>query len=84
MASREQVAHLLRRTGFGIRRGQIDQLVSSDIHELIDERLADTGWALSAEEAEARDFDDIEYNTLAEEWLDRMLSPDAGLHERIV
>ena len=84
MASREQVAHLLRRTGFGIRRGQIDQLVSSDIHELIDERLADTGWALSAEEAEARDFDDIEYNTLAEEWLDRMLSPDAGLHERMV
>lgn len=84
MASREQVAHLLRRTGFGIRRGQIEALVSSDIHDLIDDRLADEGWALSAEEAEARNFDDIEWNTLAQEWLDRMLSPEAALHERMV
>ncbi len=84
MATQQQVAHLLRRTGFGIRPGQIQSLLSTDIHELIDERIADEGWALRASEAEARNFDDVEWNTLATEWIDRMLSVDAGLHERMV
>ncbi len=84
MATQEQAAHLLRRTGFGIGPGQIDRLVARDIHDLIDERIADEGWALSAEEAEDRDFDDNEWDTLGREWIDQMLSPETGLHERMV
>ena len=83
MASPEQVAHLLRRTGFGIRPGQMDAMAPFDIHDLIDERIADDGWALSAEDAENRNFDDVEWNTLSEDWVNQMLSPDTGLHERM-
>ncbi len=83
MASLEQVAHLLRRTGFGIRPGQVQRLVRSDIHDLIDEVLSDGGWALSAEEAESRNFDDVQWDTLATEWIDQMLSPSTSLHERM-
>lgn len=83
MASPEQVAHLLRRTGFGIRPGQIDAFARIDIHDLIDERIADVGWALSENEAEARNFDDVEWDTLSREWIDQMLSPSSGLHERM-
>ncbi len=83
MATPQQVAHLLRRTGFGIRPGQIDALSRFDIHELIDERIADSGWALSAEEAEARNFDEVEWDTLSREWIDQMLTPETGLHERM-
>lgn len=83
MATLEQVAHLLRRTGFGIRPGRIQQLVSSDIHDLIDEVITDEGWSLSAEEAENRNFDDVQYDTLASEWIDQMLLPSSGLHERM-
>lgn len=84
MATREQTAHLLRRTGFGIWPGQVDELSSRDIHDLIDERIADEGWALSAAEAENRNFDDVRWDTLATEWIDQMLSRETGLHERMV
>ena len=67
MATREQTAHLLRRTGFGIWPGQVDELSSRDIHDLIDERIADEGWALSAAEADNRNFDDVRWDTLATE-----------------
>ena len=85
MATPEQVAHLLRRTGFGISPGHVESLQSRDIHDLIDERLSDEGWALSESEASERFADDeAEWYTLPEEWTNRMLSPDAGLHERMV
>ena len=83
MASPEQAAHLLRRTGFGIRPGHVRELGRIDIHELIDERIADEGWALSPDAAESRDFNEVEWDTLAREWIDQMLSPNAGLHERM-
>lgn len=85
MASAEQAAHLLRRTGFGIRPNDIAGLNDGDIHELIDERIADNGWSQSAEDAAAREFDDeTEWDLLPREWMGRMMSPDAGLHERMV
>ena len=84
MASPEQVAHLLRRTGFGIRPGQIDALASTDIDDLIDERLTDVGWALPPEEVESRNFDDADWDVLPREWISQMLSTDTGLHERMV
>ena len=84
MATLEEVAHLLRRTGLGIRPGQIERVLGRDIHDLIDERIADEGWALSAEEAENRNFAELEWDTLGREWVDQMLSPSTGLHERMV
>ena len=84
MASPEQVAHLLRRTGFGIRPGRIRALADTDIHELIDERLADEGWSLSVEETNERNFEDVQWDLLPREWTNRILSPEAGLHERMV
>lgn len=84
MATAEQVAHTLRRTGFGIRPGQINALTSLDIHDVIDERLGDEGWALSEDETNERSRDDIEWHTLPREWMNRMLSTDAALHERMV
>lgn len=84
MASPEQVAHLLRRTGFGIRPGRIKALQSTDIHDLIDERLTDEGWSLSISETHERDFEDAQWDVLPREWTNRIMSPDAGLHERMV
>ena len=84
MATPEQVAHTLRRTGFGIWPGQVDSLIDDDIHDLIDARIADEGWALSPEETNSRDFEEIRYDTLPREWMDRIISPEAGLHERMV
>ncbi|MGI9607157.1 MAG: DUF1800 family protein [Acidimicrobiales bacterium] len=79
-----QVAHILRRTSFGIRPRVVRSHSTNDIHDLIDERLADEGWALDKDQAEERDLEDVEYDTLQREWLERMLSPEAGLHERMV
>ncbi len=59
-------------------------MTSADIDELIDERIAEEGWALSPEEAEARDFDDIEWDALPREWISQMLSAETSLHERMV
>ena len=84
MASPEQIAHLLRRTGFGIQPGRIRALQDSDIHDLIDERLADEGWSLSVEETTDRNFDDVRWDILPREWINQILSPNAGLHERMV
>lgn len=84
MATPEQVAHLLRRTGFGIRPGTIDALAPEDIHDLIDKRLEDEGWFLSKDEADGRQFDDdTEWDLLPREWMERIMSPGAGLHERM-
>ncbi len=58
--------------------------MSMDIHDLIDERLADEGWALSEDEANARDLDEPDWDLLPREWMDRLMSPDAALHERMV
>lgn len=51
---------------------------------MIDERLTDAGWSLSAEESAARDMEDVEYHTLPGEFMSQMMSPNAGLHERMV
>lgn len=85
MATAEQAAHLLRRTGFGIRPNDVAALAGTDIHDLIEERIADQGWFQSVEDAEGREFDDeTEWDLLPREWMERMMSPDAGLHERMV
>lgn len=84
MATAEQVAHTLRRTSFGIRLGQVDSHLDTDIHDLIDEVLSDEGWALSEEETFARNLEDINWDTLPSEWIERIMQPDARLHERMV
>ena len=84
MATAAEVARILHRTGFGIELGQIDSLAAVDLHDIIDERLADEGWSLSVDETNARDFEDVQWNELPREWIDRILSPNAGMHERMV
>jgi len=79
-----QVAHILRRTGFGIRPGDIERWADTDIGDLVEDRLADEGWFQTAEEAAEREFADDGYDLLHREWLGRMLEPQAGLHERMV
>lgn len=84
MAQPAQIAHLFRRTGFKVPQGALSQHTSTDIHDLIDERLDEAGWALSEDEANSRNLDDVEWYTLPAEFLNQMMSPDAGLHERMV
>ena len=75
MAPPAQIAHLFRRTGFAVPQGAFSRYASTDIHDLIDERLDDAGWALSEEEANSRNIDDVEWYTLPGEFLNQMMSP---------
>lgn len=84
MARADQIAHVFRRTGFGVPQGSFQRHEATDIHDLIDERLADTGSALSEDEANARNLDDAEWYTLPSEYMNALMHPDAGLHERMV
>ncbi len=84
MADAQQIAHLYRRTGFAVPPDAFRRHRDDDIHDLIDARLEDDGWALDADEARERDFEDVEWYTLPAEWMERMMQPDAGLHERMV
>lgn len=84
MAQQAQIAHVFRRTGFRVPPDALSRYASTDVHDLIDERLSDEGWALTQEEASQRNLDDIEWYTLPAEYLNAMMSPDAGLHERMV
>jgi uncharacterized protein (DUF1800 family) len=81
-----QLAHILRRTSFGIRPGAVDRLRGADLESLVNEIVDDEGWSLSVEEAASRSFDqeNDEWDALPMEWLDRMIRPDAGFHERMV
>ncbi len=84
MATAEQVAHTLRRTSFAVHPGQVSSFADTDIHDVIDEILSDEGWALSEEETASRNLEDAQWDTLPSEWIDRMMQPDAKLHERMV
>lgn len=84
MARPDQIAHVFRRTGFRIPDRAFSQYTSTDIHDLIDERLNDRGSALSEEDANARNLDDVEWYSLPAEFLEQMMAPNAGLHERMV
>ena len=84
MARPDQIAHAFRRTGFGVPDRAFARYQSTDVHDLIDERLSDRGTALTEAEANSRDFEDVEWYTLPAEFLEQMMSTDAGLHERMV
>lgn len=84
MATPSQVAHVLRRTRFSVPSGSFERYASTDIHDLVDEQLTDQGWALDVDEAASRNLDDAEWYTLPAEWMNRLMAPDAGLHERMV
>ena len=84
MARPDQIAHTFRRTGFGVPDRAFARYQSTDVHDLIDERLSDRGTALTEAEANSRDFEDVEWYTLPAEFLEQMMSTDAGLHERMV
>ncbi len=79
----ERVAHILRRTGFGVRPGELDARRAIDIHDLIDERIDTDGWSVSAEEAAGREIDD-QWDLLPKEWMNTMLGSESPLHERMV
>ncbi len=81
MERHEAVAHLLRRTTFGPRPGQVERLADRDLGELISEILDDRGDR--AEGAAPPDVaDDAE--TLVRWWINRLRDPRAGIHERMV
>lgn len=84
MADAHQIAHLYRRTGFAVPPDAFRRHSGDDIHDLIDARLEDEGWALDVAEAAERDFEDVEWYTLPSEWMERIMQPEAGLHERMV
>ena len=84
MARPDQIAHLFRRTGFRVPGRAFTRYASADIHDLIDERLTDRGTALTEDEANARNLDDVEWYALPSDFLEQMMAPDAGLHERMV
>jgi uncharacterized protein (DUF1800 family) len=72
------VAHLLRRTGFGPRPGEVERLARGGIHDAIETVLRARPPALSR----APKLDDSG-EPLMRWWLERMLSPGAGLHEKL-
>lgn len=81
MERHEAVAHLLRRTTFGPRPGQVEALVDRDPDALITEILDDSGDL--ADGVEPPDLADDD-GRLVQWWLDRIRDPRAGIHERMV
>lgn len=81
MERHEAVAHLLRRTTFGPRPGQVEQLAGRDLDEVTTEILEDRGDR--ADGTAAPDLEDNEEN-LVMWWINRLRDPRAGLHERMV
>lgn len=77
---RAQIAHLLRRTGFGPHPGQVEALVPGGVDGAIEAVLAAP--ALSPEPPALGTDDD--YSSLVNWWLDTMADPAAGLHEKMV
>ncbi len=77
-------AHILRRLGFAARADEIATARERDPHELVDDLLDRPGWSLEESDTDARVFGDDDYETLGREWLDRLLMPEVGAHERLV
>ena len=84
MAQPDQIAHTFRRTGFRIPDRAFSRHASTDIHDLIDERLNARVSVMSEEDANARNLDDVDWYSLPAEFLEQMMAADAGLHERMV
>ncbi|MEZ5247520.1 MAG: DUF1800 domain-containing protein [Acidimicrobiales bacterium] len=80
MERHEAVAHLLRRTTFGPRPGQVERLVDRDLDDVITEIVDDRGDRAEGAAAPDLDADD----ELVVWWLNRLRDPRAGLHERMV
>lgn len=76
-AGHVQVAHLLRRTTFGPRPGQVAALASGGIDAAIDAALATPDLPLGPEP------DLSEWGTPIHWWLARMAHPDSGLPEKM-
>ncbi len=83
MVSRpESIAHLLRRATFGPNPGQVDEWVDAGPDALIDALLDDDGWALADDEVDG-ELPGDEYDSLPKWWIQRLLTPEARLHERM-
>ena len=74
------VAHLLRRTTFGPRPGEIDRYTQLDPTDVV--RAVLDGPAIEPDPPALGTGDD--YTVLLRWWLDVMSSRDAGIHERMV
>ena len=81
MQRHEAVAHLLRRTTFGPRPGQVERLVDRPVADLITDILDDR--ADRAEGAATPDVSDDDEG-LVTWWVNRLRDPRAGIHERMV
>ncbi len=80
----EAIAHVLRRTGFGLWPDDLAQYRSADVETLISERIWADGWSQTVEEAAERDVEDDSWDLLPKEWIDVMLGTESPLHERMV
>lgn len=82
MQRHEAVAHLLRRTTFGPRPGQVEHLVDRPVAELTTEILDDHGDR--ADGASTPDMGSSDDEGLVTWWINRLRDPRAGIHERVV
>jgi uncharacterized protein (DUF1800 family) len=74
------IAHLLRRTGFGPRPGQVEELSTGGFAAALDKVLAAA--PLTVEPPTLGTKDDEAF--LIRWWLEILARPDAGLHEKMV
>ena len=78
--TRANIAHLLRRTGFGPHPGQVDALVAGGVKGAVEAVLA----APPLEPAPVELGTDDDYGALVRWWVGVLSRPDAGLHEKMV
>lgn len=78
--TRADIAHLLRRTGFGPHPGQVDALVPGGVKAAIEAVLAAPPLQPSPVELGTDD----DYGQLVRWWVGVLSRPDAGLHEKMV
>ena len=74
------IAHLLRRTGFGPRPGQVEALTPAGYGAALDGVLA----AAPRTPSKPLPTKDDDYDKLIDWWLDLLNDPNAGLHEKMV
>lgn len=80
MSDEALIAHLLRRTGFGPRPGQVEALAADGYAGALEKVLQAPTLPLEAPTLPEDNGQDV----LVGWWLGRLADPDAGLHEKMV
>lgn len=79
-----RIAHLLTRTTFGPAPGAVDFLSAFGYDAALDAVLGDGFGIFGSPVGDVPGLDGDEIQPLIRWWLDRMLDPSAGLHEKLV